>query len=83
MAAHLNVTRVTVAAIYHRVGIALVVQHSEETGRALGVNGVFGNLGVALAGMTTGALTGMVSWRAAFLLPGCMAVATTDFTPCS
>jgi len=64
------------AAIYHPVGIALVVQHSEKAGRALGVNGVFGNLGVALAGMTTGALTDMVSWRAAFLLPGCVAVAT-------
>jgi MFS family permease len=64
------------AAIYHPVGIALVVQHSAKTGQALGVNGVFGNLGVALAGVTTGALTDTIGWRAAFLLPGCVALAT-------
>ena len=50
------------AAIYHPVGIALVVQHSAKTGQALGVNGVFGNLGVALAGVTTGALTDTIGW---------------------
>jgi nitrate/nitrite transporter NarK len=45
------------AAIYHPVGIALVVQHSAKTGQALGVNGVFGNLGVAVA---TGTVYGLL-----------------------
>jgi MFS family permease len=64
------------AAIYHPVGIALVVRHSEKTGQALGINGVFGNLGVALAGITTGALIDLSGWRAAFLLPGMVAIFT-------
>jgi MFS family permease len=64
------------AAIYHPVGIALIVQQSESTGQSLGINGVFGNLGVALAGVTTGVLTDLIGWRAAFLLPGCVAIAT-------
>ena len=64
------------AAIYHPVGIALVVQQSEKTGQSLGINGVFGNFGVALAAITTGALTDLMSWRAAFILPGCVAIVT-------
>ncbi|MGH8650451.1 MAG: MFS transporter, partial [Burkholderiales bacterium] len=34
-------------AIYHPVGIAMLVSGREKVGRVLGVNGVFGNLGVA------------------------------------
>src|ERR687892_447993 len=41
------------ASIYHPVGTALVVQNAGQAGRALGVNGVFGNLGVAAAGLAS------------------------------
>jgi MFS family permease len=64
------------ASIYHPVATALVVQHARRTGRALGVNGVFGNMGVAAAGLVTGALTQALGWRAAFVLPGLLAVGT-------
>jgi MFS family permease len=64
------------ASIYHPVATALVVQHASRTGRALGVNGVFGNMGVAAAGLVTGALTQALGWRAAFVLPGLLAVGT-------
>ena len=64
------------AAIYHPVGIALLVQGTDKTGKALGINGVFGNLGVAAAGITAGALTDWLSWRAAFIVPGGFAVVT-------
>ena len=64
------------AAIYHPVATAMVVQHAKRTGHALGVNGVFGNMGVAAAGLVTGALTQALGWRAAFILPGLLAVAT-------
>jgi len=64
------------ASIYHPVATALVVQHASRTGRALGVNGVFGNMGVAAAGLLTGALTQAFGWRAAFILPGLLAVGT-------
>ncbi len=65
------------ASIYHPVGIAMVAEvDPARVGKALGLNGVFGNLGVALAGVTAGALTDMISWRAAFIVPGIVAVAT-------
>jgi MFS family permease len=64
------------ASIYHPVGTALVVQNARQAGRALGVNGVFGNLGVAAAGLVTGAIAAWLGWRAAFILPGMLAVLT-------
>jgi MFS family permease len=64
------------ASIYHPVGTALVVQNAGQAGRALGVNGVFGNLGVAAAGLVTGAIAAWLGWRAAFILPGMLAVLT-------
>jgi MFS family permease len=64
------------ASIYHPVATALVVQQTQGSGRALGVNGVFGNMGVAAAALVTGLLAGMLGWRAAFILPGLIALAT-------
>ncbi|MDX1540574.1 MAG: MFS transporter [Geminicoccaceae bacterium] len=62
------------AAIYHPVATALVVQYATRRGAALGVNGVFGNLGVAGAPLVTGALCTFVGWRSAFILPGVIAI---------
>ena len=62
------------ASIYHPVGTAMLTAHAEKVGKAIGINGVWGNLGVALAALTTGALTQWVGWRAAFILPGILAV---------
>jgi len=64
------------AAIYHPVGTALVIQNARKTGQSLGVNGVFGNLGVAGAALVTGLITSWLGWRAAFILPGAIAVLT-------
>lgn len=64
------------AAIYHPVGTSWVVRSAVNRGRALGVNGVFGSLGVASAGLLAGVLTDLVSWRAAFIVPGMVSVAT-------
>ena len=58
------------AAIYHPVGTAMLVGHAERVGRAIGVNGVWGNLGVAFAALATGAVTQWLGWRWAFILPG-------------
>lgn len=63
------------ASIYHPVGTALIVRQAVKTGRALGVNGVFGNMGVAAAALATGALTAWLGWRAAFLVPGVVTLA--------
>lgn len=64
------------ASIYHPVGIAWVVRSSVNTGTALGVNGIFGGLGPAVAALMTGAIIDSVGWRAAFVLPGVVVAAT-------
>ena len=64
------------AAIYHPVGLALVVHGREKTGVPLAVNGVFGNLGVASAALLTGVLIDFASWRWAFVLPGTVSILT-------
>src|ERR1700733_2198082 len=58
------------ASIYHPVGTAMLTAHADRLGHALGVNGVWGNLGVAFAALATGALTQWFGWRTAFVLPG-------------
>jgi predicted MFS family arabinose efflux permease len=64
------------AAIYHPVGTALILEKAVQRGRTLAFNGVCGNLGVALAAGITAALTAALSWRAAFLVPGLICIAT-------
>jgi len=58
------------AAIYHPVGIAMLVAAPERMGRALGWNGLWGNLGLAAAALIAGALMDLFGWRAAFFVPG-------------
>jgi MFS family permease len=62
------------AAIYHPVGLALVVEEASRVGRALAVNGVWGNMGVAAAALTTGAIAEVYGWRMAFIIPGIVSV---------
>ncbi|MCH8884794.1 MAG: MFS transporter, partial [SAR324 cluster bacterium] len=62
------------ASIYHPVGVAWLVGVARRRGRALGINGVFGNLGVASAAMVAGGLSTLVHWRAAFIVPGAFSV---------
>jgi MFS family permease len=63
------------AAIYHPVGIAMLVAAPERMGRALGWNGLWGNLGLAAAALVAGALMDLWNWRAAFFIPGLVAIA--------
>jgi len=62
-------------AIYHPVGIAMLVSGRDKVGKVLGVNGVYGNLGVAFAALIAGALAHWIDWRAAFIIPGAVSVA--------
>ncbi|UFN50505.1 MFS transporter [Roseomonas sp. OT10] len=64
-------------AIYHPIGTAMLVEAAgERVGRAVGNNGVFGNLGVALAPVATALIVTQAGWRWAFILPGlaCLAM---------
>ena len=58
------------ASIYHPVGMSWLVSRTSKTGTALGFNGVFGSLGFVLAPIVAGAITGVWSWRYAFIVPG-------------
>jgi MFS family permease len=65
------------AAIYHPIGTAMLVDAAgDKPGRSIGINGVFGNFGVALAPVVTAFLAAKFGWRAAFFAPGavCMAI---------
>ncbi len=63
------------ASIYHPVGIPMLVQRTRNPGAVIGVNGLAGNLGVAVAALITGFVTQWIGWRAAFVLPGLLAIA--------
>ncbi len=63
-------------AIYHPIGTTMLVEAAgDKPGRSIGVNGVFGNIGVALAPVVTAFLAAQFSWRAAFLVPGVLCAA--------
>lgn len=62
------------AAIYHPVGIAMVVEGGGNIGWRLGANGVWGNMGVAAAPLVTGFILAHYDWRLAFFLPGVISV---------
>lgn len=65
------------AAIYHPVGLAMVVDgaRASGTGMAIGINGVWGNLGVGCAALITGWFIDNGGWRSAFIVPGIASVA--------
>lgn len=58
------------ASIYHPVGTAMIVSYADKLGREVGINGVWGNLGVALSALVTGVLAQYLGWRWAFIVPG-------------
>src|SRR5690606_14877214 len=64
------------ASIYHPVGIAMVAQGGGRVGWRIGVNGVWGNMGVAAAPLITGFILASYSWELAFIIPGAIAVLT-------
>ncbi len=64
------------AAIYHPVGLAMVVHGREKTGVPLAINGIFGNMGVASAALITGFLIDTTGWQTAFVVSGAISVAT-------
>ncbi|MEE8271611.1 MAG: MFS transporter [Alphaproteobacteria bacterium] len=64
------------ASIYHPVAFSWVMRHSINRGRVMGTVGIFGSLGIAGAALIAATLTDVIDWRAAFILPGVVSVAT-------
>ncbi len=58
------------ASIYHPVGIPMLLQGATRPGATIGINGLAGNLGIAVAAALTGLLVQRLGWRAAFAVPG-------------
>src|SRR3982075_3950025 len=58
------------ASIYHPVGTAMIVSYADRLGREMGLNGVWGNLGVASSALVTGVIGQFLGWRWAFIVPG-------------
>jgi len=62
------------ASIYHPVGTAMIVSYADRLGREMGLNGVWGNLGVASSALVTGVVGQYLGWRFAFIIPGIVTV---------
>ena len=64
------------AAIYHPVGMPMLLEASKAQGRTVAFNGVCGNLGAALAAGIAAAIASWLGWRAAFLAPALVCIAS-------
>jgi len=62
------------ASIYHPVGIPMLLQRAPNPGAVIGINGLAGNLGIAVAALSSGFMVQWFGWRAAFALPGLLAI---------
>jgi len=62
------------ASIYHPVGIPMLLQRAPNPGAVIGFNGLSGNLGIAFAALNTGFMVQWFGWRAAFAIPGLLAI---------
>ena len=62
--------------IYHPVAISWVVNLSKKTGRALGVNGIFGGFGIGFGTLFAGFLIDKFNWQIAFIIPGIISIIT-------
>ena len=58
------------ASLYHPAGTGLLSRAVGARGRALGINGVYGNLGIALSPLITSLLVEALGWRQTFLATG-------------
>ena len=60
--------------IYHPVGIPWVINSSNKQGRALGINGIFGGVGIGSGAFVAGTLIELLNWQLAFILPGFISI---------
>src|SRR6185312_11391655 len=65
------------ASIYHPVGIPMIVQGADKPGFVIGVNGLVGNLGIAIGASVSVLLATRYGWQMAYIVPGvvCLAAA--------
>ena len=61
--------------IYHPAGISWVVNTAQETGKALGINNIFGGVGIGLGAAMSGIIIDSYNWQMAFIIPGVVSLA--------
>jgi MFS family permease len=64
------------AAIYHPVGLPMLVDTAVNRARTMSWNGVFGNVGVSIASGITALIVVQLGWRSAFFLPAVIFIAS-------
>jgi len=57
-------------AAYHPAGLSMISKGLKSRGKALGLNGIFGNLGIASAPFAAGVLNYALGWQATLLVLG-------------
>jgi len=67
---------------YHPAGMSLLSRFDGRRGRALGLNGVFGNLGSAMAPLVAGVLGFEFGWRTAYVFLGALGLVAGLVTLC-
>jgi MFS family permease len=58
------------ASIYHPVGIPMIVSGADKPGFVIGVNGLVGNLGIAIGASVSVLLATRFGWQMAYIVPG-------------
>jgi MFS family permease len=58
------------ASIHHPAGMSLISHTVAARGRALGLNGIFGNLGIALTPIVTATLASQLGWQRTYVVVG-------------
>jgi len=73
------------ASIYHPVGIPMIVQGADRPGFVIGVNGLVGNLGIAIGASLSVLLATRYGWQMAYIVPAIIsliaAIAFVRFVP--
>jgi len=63
------------ASIYHPVGIPMIVSGADKPGFVIGVNGLVGNLGIAIGASVSVLLATRFGWQMAYIVPGAICLA--------
>jgi FSR family fosmidomycin resistance protein-like MFS transporter len=58
------------ASLYHPAGMGMLSRCTDQRGRALAINGIYGNVGIAATPLTTALLASQFGWRGAFAISG-------------
>ena len=58
------------ASLYHPAGLAMISMNVKDVGKAVGIHGMAGTLGVAVAPLIAGIMTSRFAWQYSYLLLG-------------